>query len=258
MDDLSDAYANTIHIPDGDAFPARWAAAASAFRAAHPPEDLSYGGHPRARLDLFRPAGEPRGLLVFIHGGYWMAFGREDFSHLAAGALAQGWAVALPSYPLCPEVPVGAITRAAAHATERAAQEVPGPIHLAGHSAGGHLVARLACADVPLDVRDRLARVVPISPLANLRPLLRTDLNETLHLSEAEALGESPMLRPKPSVSVTVWVGEAERPAFRDQALWLSQAWDAPLVVDPGRHHFDVIAGLAEPDSALVRTVLGE
>ena len=62
---------------------------------------------------------------------------------------------------------------------------------------------------------------------------------------------------PRPAVPVTVWVGEAERPAFRDQALWLSQAWDAPLVVEPGRHHFDVIDGLGQPDSALLRAVLG-
>jgi arylformamidase len=257
MADLSDAYANAAYIPDGDAFPARWAESAAAFRAAHPPEDIPYGDHPRERLHLFRPEGAPRGLVVIVHGGYWKAFGREDFSHLAAGPLARGWAVALPSYPLCPEVSIGAITRACVRAVERAAQEVAGPIHLTGHSAGGHVAARLACADLPLAVRDRVARVVPISPLSNLRPLMQTGMNETLRLSEPEALAESPMLRPKPQVPITVWVGQSERPAFRDQALWLSQAWDAPLVVDPGRHHFDVIAGLEDPDSALTRAVVG-
>jgi acetyl esterase/lipase len=258
VDDLSDAYANAAYIPDGEDFPALWAASAAAFRATHPPEDLPYGEGERERLHLFRPEGAPRGLAVIVHGGYWMAFGREDFSHLAAGPLAQGWAVALPSYPLCPEASISAITRACARAVERAAREVAGPIALTGHSAGGQAVARLACADLPLAVRDRLARVVPISPLANLLPLMRTDMNDTLRLDEAEAVAESPMLRPKPAVPVTVWVGEAERPAFRDQALWLSQAWDAPLEVDPGRHHFDVIAGLEDPDSALTRAVVGE
>ena len=51
-------------------------------------------------------------------------------------------------------------------------------------------------------------------------------------------------------------VGEAERPAFRDQALWLSQAWDAELVIDPGRHHFDVIESLGQPDGALTLALL--
>jgi acetyl esterase/lipase len=254
--DLSDAYANAAHIPDGPEFPARWGRAASAFRDRHPPEDIAYGDHPRERLHLWRPQGEAKGLLAFVHGGYWMAFGRDDFSHLARGPLARGWAVALPSYPLCPEVPVAAIVRSVARAVERAAQEVPGPIHLAGHSAGGHVVARLACADVPLAVRDRLVRAVPISPLSNLLPLRRTEMNATLRLSEEEAVAESPLLRPRPAVPVTVWVGEAERPAFRDQALWLARAWDAELVVEPGRHHFDVIAGLEDGGSPLTRAVV--
>lgn len=255
--DLSDAYANATHIPGGEGFPARWAEAARAFREARPPQDIAYGGGARERLHLFRPEGAARGLLVFVHGGYWMAFGREDFSHLAAGPLARGWAVALPSYPLCPEASVGGIVRAVARAVDRAAAEVSGPLRLAGHSAGGHVVARLAGGDVPLEAHGRLERVVPVSPLSNLAPLRHTGMNATLRLSPEEAAAESPVLRPRPPMPVTVWVGEGERPAFRDQALWLAQAWGAELVVEPGRHHFNVIAGLEEPGSALSRAVAG-
>ncbi|WP_210528924.1 alpha/beta hydrolase [Rubellimicrobium arenae] len=254
--DLSDAYANAAHIPGGAAFPDRWAEASSAFRAAHAPEDIPYGGHPRERLLLVRPAGVPRGLAVLVHGGYWMAFSAPDFAHLAAGPLARGWAVALPSYPLCPDARVGGIVRSLARAVERAAAEVEGPIALAGHSAGGHLVARLACGDVPLSVRDRLARVVPISPLSSLLPLLRTGMNATLRLDIAEAVAESPLFRPRPAVPVTVWVGEDERPAFRDQALWLARCWGAALSVETGRHHFDVIAGLERPEHPLTRALV--
>lgn len=255
--DLSDAYANAAYIPDGNSFPARWASAASAFRAAHPPEEIAYGDHPRERLHLFRPEGTARGLVVFVHGGYWMRLSPDDFSHLAAGPLARGWAVALPAYPLCPEVTVGGIVRSVAHAVDRAAQEVPGPLRLSGHSAGGHIVARLAAGDVPLAARDRIERVVPISPLSNLAPLMQTDLNATLRLCVEEVAAESPVLRPRPAMPVTVWVGEDERPSFRDQALWLSQAWSSALVVEPGRHHFDVIAGLEDPDSSLTGAVAG-
>lgn len=257
MEDLSDAYANAAHIPGGAEYPARWAAAAAAFRAARPPEDIPYGGGPRERLHLYRPAGAARGLVAVVHGGYWMAFGREDFSHLAAGPLGLGWAVAVPSYPLCPGAGVGAIVRAVARAVDRAAAEVPGPLRLAGHSAGGQVVARLAGGDVPLGARGRLERVVPISPLANLLPLRRTGMNATLRLCPEEAAAESPMLRPRPAVPVTVWVGAGERPAFRDQALWLARAWGAELVTEPGRHHFDVIAGLEDPGHALTRAVAG-
>lgn len=256
--DLSDAYANAAHIPGGEAYPARWAAAAAAFRAAHPPEDLAYGPGSRERLHLFRPQGAARGLAVVIHGGYWMRFAPHDFSHLAAGPLGRAWAVAMPSYPLCPEARIGGIVRSVARAVDAAAGLVPGPVALAGHSAGGHVVARLACADVVLACRGRVGRVVPISPLANLAPLMRTDMNATLRLDAAEAAAESPMLRPAPAVPVTVWVGEAERPAFRDQALWLARAWHARLVAEPARHHFDVVEGLEDAEGALTLAVCGD
>ncbi|EPX84621.1 Esterase/lipase [Rubellimicrobium thermophilum DSM 16684] len=137
-DDLSEAYANAAHIPDGASFPARWAAAAAAFRAAHPPRKLAHGPHPREILDLYEPPGRrPEGLAVIIHGGYWMAFSPADFSHLAAGALARGWAVAMPAYPLCPERRIRDITASLARAVDRAAEAVPGPVVLSGHSAGG-------------------------------------------------------------------------------------------------------------------------
>ena len=110
---------------------------------------------------------------------------------------------------------------------------------------------------MPLECRDRIARVVPVSPLSNLVPLLRTGLNATLRLDLWGAVAESPLLHPRPAAPVTVWVGAEERPAFLDQALWLSRAWDAALVVEPGRHHFDVIAGLEQPDHPLTGAVLG-
>jgi len=254
--DLSDDYANAAHIPGGADYPARWAAQAAAFRAGHPSVTLAYGGGERQALDLFRPAGVPVGLLVFIHGGYWMESHRHDWSHLASGALARGWAVAIPSYDLCPDVRIADITRAMRAAVLCAAGHVAGPLVLSGHSAGGHLAARLVCADIALPVLDRVARVVAVSALSNLAPLMATGMNATLRIDRAEAAAESPLLHPRPSVPVTVWVGGAERPALCAQSAWLSRGWAAPLVVDPGRHHFDVIAGLQDADSPLCRAML--
>src|SRR5690606_4847646 len=119
--------------------------------------------------------------------GYWMDFDPTLWSHLAAGPLARGWAVALPCYDLCPDVRIAAITAQVARAVTAIAALVPGPVVLSGHSAGGHLVARMLCPDVALPVRDRVLRVVPISPLADLVPLLQTGMNATLRLDGAEA-----------------------------------------------------------------------
>jgi len=139
-----------------------------------------------------------------------------------------------------------------------ATAHVAGPVALAGHSAGGHLVARMAVPGVlPSEVAARLSHVAPISPVSDLRPLLRTTMNEQFRLDKATAEAESPVLmRPLP-VPVSVLVGGDELPAFLDQASWLAQAWGAPLDIAKGRHHFDVIEALADPASAVVARLTG-
>ena len=83
---------------------------------------------------------------------------------------------------------VSAMTLEIARAVECAGALVRGPIRLAGHSAGGHLVARMGCRDIALDpdIRDRLAHILPLSPVTDLRPLLEVAMNETLRLDAAE------------------------------------------------------------------------
>lgn len=267
--DWDDAYANSTHIPEGDAYPERWKAAAAEFRAGLAPdrrrEALPYGRHPRETVDVFLPEGAPRGVVVLVHGGYWLRFDRSYFSHLAAGALARGWVVALPSYPLAPEARIAAITAAIGEAVTQIAAAMPGEIVLVGHSAGGHLVTRQVCEDsrLPERVAARVARVVSISGLHDLRPLLRLAMNADLRLDPAEAAAESPaLLYPRAGTRAHVWVGDAERPEFIRQSTLLANIWtglraEMAQTIAPGQHHFDVIAPLADPDSELVAAIVG-
>ncbi|MGB5559944.1 MAG: alpha/beta hydrolase [Paracoccaceae bacterium] len=260
------AYENASFIPDAAAYPERWQTEARAWREAQHDIgrarlNLAYGTTERQRLDLFLPAGRPGGLLIFIHGGYWRMFERQCWSHFAAGATARGWVVAMPSYTLAPQARIRDITAEIANAVTHTAGLAPGSIVITGHSAGGHLAARMVCRDVALPdaVAARIKRVVPISPLSDLRPLMQTKMNDDLRLDAAEAGTESPALqRALRDIPVTVWVGAEERPAFLDQARWLADAWpNAKLHVDPGRHHFDVIDGLCDPGSPLMCALLG-
>ena len=259
--ELDDAYANAAHIPGADGFPPRWEKQAGQFRqslGARAQTGISYGAHERQRFDLFLPQSPPRGVVAFVHGGYWLKFDRSYWSHLAAGPLDHGWAVAMPSYDLCPDVGIPDITRQIAGAVDAVARRVDGPIALTGHSAGGHLVSRmLAPGLLAPEVSGRLRHVVPIAPLSDLRPLLKTSMNADLGLTVETATAESPVMQPAPETPVTVWVGADERPAFLDQAAWLAQAWQCGQVIVPGKHHFDVIDELEDPDSALVKTLLG-
>lgn len=261
------AFDNSAHVPGAQDLPAQWARRAEAFRAAlggRARLGLRYGDHPRAALDLYVPEGTPAGLLVFVHGGYWMRMDRSYFSHLAAGALRAGWAVSMPSYPLTPEVSLAAICRAVGDAISFAAAQVDGPVRLVGHSAGGHLVTRMACADAPLSApaAARLDRVTSISGLHDLRPFLHAKgMNRTLGLDAAMAAAESPaLLAPRGGVRVTAWVGGDERPELIRQSRLLAAAW-APvcdLHIAGGQNHFSVIDALSDPAKLMVFLTLTE
>jgi arylformamidase len=141
---------------------------------------------------------------------------------------------------------------------------VEGPLFLAGHSAGGHLVTRMISATSPLpdDVRSRIQHTVSISGLHDLRPLIKAAMNAELRIDEAEACAESPaLLAPMPNARLTCWVGSAERPEFVRQNALLANIWiglgaTTCVIEEPGRHHFDVIDGLADPDHQLTRSLL--
>ncbi len=256
--ELDEAFANAAYIQDGAEYPARWQANATAFRALGNSElDIPYGEGERSAFDLFVPHDTPKGLVIFVHGGYWLRFDRKFWSHLAQGSLEHGWAVAMPSYDLCPQVRITEIGQQIRRAIGVIAEQIEGPIRLVGHSAGGQLVARMICEDINEAWCERISKVVPISPVADLAPLMRTSMNADLRLDKDEALRESPINMKRRENSVSVWVGADERPVFVEQAKALSSSWNAELIVEKGRHHFDVIDGLADPHSDLMRCLLG-
>lgn len=269
IEDWDDAYANGAHIEGAADYPEKWAGEALQFRQLMTQKqladlDIGYGESNRQRLDIFRPEANINGLVIFIHGGYWRAFDKSCWSHLACGAIRRDWAVAMPSYDLVPAVSISEITRQMGSAISKAASLIDGPIRLAGHSAGGHLVTRMICQDSPLtpDVRERIDRVVSISGLHDMRPLLNTKMNDDFQMSEAEAVAESPALNlPIANVELVCWVGAEERPEFIRQSELLSNIWtgcgiQTSVHQAKDQHHFNVIDGLVDPQSALSRTLL--
>lgn len=261
-------YNPRLAVPDAAAIYERWGPRAEATRRRHPPlADLRYGEHPREVLDLFR-AERPRGTVLFIHGGYWRAFSKDVFSWVADGFLGQDLSVALLNYPLCPDVSLARIAdatrRGFAHLYRDVLTEAERRrIVVTGHSAGGYLAALHLATDwtehgLPA---HPLAGAVPISGVFSLPPLIPTTMNEAIRLDAAEA--EALSLDDKPWLSraaLTFVVGGEESEAFHRQSEDLADAWDdlAPRVLDiPGRNHFDVIEGLAEPGSVVNREIVG-
>ena len=267
--DLDDAYENSAYIPGAASWLQGLAERAASFRAGQPDAMLNqpYGKSERQRYDLFTPEGGldvARGLLAIVHGGYWMALSKDDFSYLAAGPLARGWAVAMIGYTLAPQARIAEITTEIAAATNAVAKLGNGPLRLAGHSAGGHLVARMMCRDVALSdqAAQRLDRVVSVSGLHDLRPLRRLAKNETWQLDDAEAATESPVMQiPREGIELACIAGADERPEFIRQNALLPIAWQglgtpAYSRLLAGDHHFSVIDHLANMDSDVCKSVV--
>ncbi len=257
--DLEAEYNNRALVPEHPGIIAGWARDAAGFRAgwAESTLGIAYGPGERERLDLFRPGpGEDWPTALFIHGGYWQALDRSVFSHCARGLLAHGVAVAVPSYELCPAVPLDRITEQLRAATALLHRRCGHRLLAMGHSAGGHASAMLMATD--WSARGLPAGLVPaglpISGVFELAPLLGTSINAALGLDAAAARAQSPALLPAPAGAVLhAVVGGGESAEFIRQTRDFAAHWGGTWVALPRANHFTVLAPLADPASPLVQ-----
>jgi arylformamidase len=266
-------------VPEHPAWFERYAATSAAFRARWPGRlDLTYGDSPRQAIDLFLPQGSQAPqppLLVFIHGGYWQALDRKDFSFVAERLVEAGAAAALVGYDLAPAVDMDTIVDQIRHAIawlhrHAGAQGFdPERICLAGHSAGGHLAAMALATDwtatfgLPADL---IKGVCAISGVFDLEPIRLCYLNQVLRLDAEQARRNSPvLLPPQAHCPVMLAVGERETEAFHRQSSAYADALrranlPCDLTVQQGLDHFAIIMAMtdaANPAVCAIRTWLG-
>ena len=261
--------------PDHPAYFAAYAAASRQARAAAPWRELAYGSGPRAGITLFPADPAHSGddappLLAFLHGGYWQALSRQDFEFPGPAFAARGIAYAAIGYPLCPQVSMGTLAeevrRALAWLYDQAPDLGVDPerIFVAGHSAGGHLAALMACTDWPAlgHPAGLVKGVAAISGLFDLAPIAGSYLNDVLHLDDAAAQALSPLhaVPPPPAPPLVLSVGGHETAAFHRQQADFAAGWQRAghavrEVAMPTHHHFDIVQALGDPASPLFDAV---
>jgi arylformamidase len=264
---FSREYNNRELVPDHPQYMARWAEASARARATMTCSlDLEYGEQPGERIDIFPARKGDGSCMMFIHGGYWRALDKKDFSFLAPAWVDAGVSLAVVNYDLCPRVSMAEIVRQMLRASrwlwlnaEQYGMD-PDRLYVAGHSAGGHLTAMLMCALWPVYDRalpkDLWKGGLAISGLYDLRPLVDVDwLNGDLGLDPQSALELSPAFMPPATrAPVMTCAGGDESSEFLRQNALLGSRWRSVLAGDipmPGKHHFSVMDGLAEQKSAL-------
>jgi arylformamidase len=264
---LNAQYNNRALVPDHARHLAHWADASALTRAKSDCRlDLRYGDGPQECLDVF-PAPRPGApVLVFVHGGYWRALDKSDFSFVAPVFTQAGAMVVVPNYSLCPAVTIEHITwqllrslqwvwhNAAAHGGD------PQRIVVGGHSAGGHLAAMLlSCrwkqvsAELPAQL---VAGALSISGLFDLEPIRHTPfLQADLQLTPASVRRLSPAFFPRPKGRLYATVGAAESDEFLRQNQLIRDVWGPTAVpvceTVPGRNHFSVLESLVDPAGRL-------
>jgi acetyl esterase/lipase len=236
-------------------------------------EDLAYvdDGHPGHELDLYLPEGAAFPTVVFVHGGWWNSQDRRYYQpvvglygNLGVALARRGVAVANISYRLHPEVDLDGMLDDVAAAVAFVHREIeqrggdPESLYLAGHSAGGHLVALLAGS--PADLTERgvdpawLRGVVALSPplqiasvyehgdpveVAKIKPLFGEDPARMSLASPLEHLREG-------SLPLFVLVGERDLPGILVDFAALEEitarhTLDVGTAVVAGADHADIV-----------------
>ena len=140
---------------------------------------VPYGRHPLHRYDVFGPKNaQDAPVLVFWHGGGWTNGYRGYVSFMAPLVAELGCILIAPSYRLAPRDRLPAAYEDGLAALRHVFDNAPSfggcahRLHLAGHSAGGHLAALIALrqpdarkAGIPAEV---VRACLPISGIMDL------------------------------------------------------------------------------------------
>ena len=244
--------------PESPQHYARYAADSAAARARLAGRlDLAYGNAPGERLDFFPAAASDAPLLLFIHGGYWRALDKRDFSFIAPPFVAAAIAVALINYDLTPGVTVEEIVAQTQRGIRWIADAAELPfdrrrIVVAGHSAGGQLTAMALAAEPALPIAAGIA----LSGVFDLVPLLKTNVNEQLRLDESRARRLSPQHQPRPDrAPALIAVGGGETAGFIGQSQDFAAALGLTARVYPGLDHYTIMSAVADFASAVHRDI---
>jgi arylformamidase len=234
--------------------------------------DIAYSSSERGTLDLFLPRQADAPVHIFIHGGYWRAMDKSDFSFLAKGLVDGGALVAVVNYGRCPAVSMADIVeqmRDACHWLWRNCTQYggnPEAIHVSGHSAGGHLTAMMMATEWPAmypDIPLNLVKSgVAVSGLFELEPMRLIPLNDDLHLDEKNARLYSPaFLKPLTDAPLSIVVGGEESDEFRRQSYDFVTKWGKRMtgiayLELPDLNHFTIIDQMNSPGNPLTEIML--
>lgn len=235
--------------------------------------DVSYGADPAQKFDIYVPntsAVAPLPLIIFVHGGAWIAGDKADMSPIASFLAKQDYVIINMNYRLLPfsyPAPMEDIQLVLkwVHGNSEQYGIDVARIGMSGHSAGGHLVALYALTqDKNYTVEgSSLPRVYAIAPLAggytlagiNITSQRRNDtIMEWLSTANPQCLGlPIDQIDSGDNVTFILLHGSLDVNSPPSQAVLFYQALVAKGVpteirIYPGRTHLTLVSGIPNND----------
>jgi len=245
-------------VPQWQHYLSLWEAESAAARKTLPwTLDIQYGNSGDETLDVMLPAASVKDapVQILIHGGYWRALHKDDFTFLAPPLTAAGIVSVVVNYALCPTVTMSELTEQCRRAVRWTRAHIaefggdPKNLHITGHSAGAHLAVMMALTP---DLSEVIRSVTGLSGLYDLAPVSLCFMQQDLRLTEAEIAALSPMHKALPrDLKLLLGAGSEETEAFH----WHSAAFgeicnanglDCAVMKIPGHHHYSVVGVLCE------------
>lgn len=232
-------------------------------------------------IDVFRPNNVPDNapIVVYIHGGWWQWFSKEQFSFLAEPFNEKGLAVYMPGYRMAQdwdndkpiESIINQMEEAVATILHEAFEKKSQAVYLVGHSAGGHLVSMLHKTkwgkyNLPDEAQNKIKAVFSLAGLFDLRYLLNSYVNDEINMSLESAIHVSPQLLGNsksklcpihlilPEFDTAEFFRQTKE--YQDKLLEDGQSCDLHVVHN--RDHLSIIENLVNDDDELFDYIFKE
>jgi acetyl esterase/lipase len=234
-------------------------------------KDISYtDGDPadaaKHKLDLYLPANKKNfPVLMFVHGGSWKSGDKSLYPALGNRFAKLGIGVAIPSYRLMPKNPHPAQIEDTAAAFAWVYKNIAqhggdvSRIYIAGHSAGGHLVALLALDprylakyDIPLTAIKGVAALSGVYDVSKIRGFENVPAE-----ADPSPLGHVHPKAPPFLVSYCQWDYLALPLQARQFAAALKKSFDpVDLLYVPGQGHISEIIHIVNDDDVIAQAII--
>lgn len=230
------------------------------------PEDAD-----KHRLDIYRPRGAARRpVLFFVHGGAWVRGDRKQYPFFGNHFAKAGYVVVVPSYRLGPKHMHPAQIEDVAAAFAWTVRNIaayggdPSRIVVAGHSAGGHLVALLAANEKYLRAHGLDARAIRgVISLSGV-PDVTGEAGARVFGNDAEVRREaSPLFHVRPGLPpFVVTYCQWDYLTLPQQARRLHEALvkagvQSRLVFVERENHISEMTSIVKPGDASAAAILG-